>query len=66
MQQSCRKRRARDNQRRLEYYRKLTPALIQEAARTYLNTSNYVKVTLFPEKTSDQLIGIEEPLTLAG
>jgi zinc protease len=33
-----------------DYYRKLTPATIQEAARTYLNPQNVVKVTLFPEK----------------
>jgi zinc protease len=33
-----------------EYYKKLTPAAIQQAARTYLDTNNYVKVTLFPEK----------------
>jgi zinc protease len=31
-------------------YRKLTAASIQEAARKYLNTNRYVKVTLFPEK----------------
>jgi zinc protease len=28
----------------------ITPAFIQEAARTYLNTDNYVQVSLFPEK----------------
>jgi zinc protease len=33
-----------------EFYRKLDAATIQEAARTYLNTRNYVKVTLLPEK----------------
>jgi zinc protease len=32
-----------------EYYNKITPAIVQEAARKYLNTNNYVKVTLFPE-----------------
>jgi zinc protease len=36
-----------------DYYRKINPGMIQQAARTYLNTKNYVKVTLFPEKTSD-------------
>jgi zinc protease len=36
-----------------EYYKKLSAAAIQEAARTYLNTDNYVKVTLFPEKKTD-------------
>jgi len=30
--------------------RTLTPAMIQEAARTYLDTRNYVRVTLLPEK----------------
>jgi zinc protease len=33
-----------------EYYKKLTPALIQDAAKRYLNPANHVKVTLFPEK----------------
>ena len=33
-----------------EYYKKIDAAMIKEAARTYLNASNYVKVTLFPEK----------------
>ena len=32
-----------------EYYRKLTASAIQEAARQYLDTNNYVKATLFPE-----------------
>ncbi|HKW00569.1 MAG TPA: insulinase family protein [Vicinamibacterales bacterium] len=31
-------------------YNALTPAMVQEAAKTYFNTSNYVEVTLFPEK----------------
>ena len=31
-------------------YNALTPAIVQEAAKTYLNTNNYVEVTLFPEK----------------
>ncbi|MEX1129379.1 MAG: insulinase family protein [Vicinamibacterales bacterium] len=35
-----------------EYYKKLTPALIQDAAKRYLNPANHVKVTLFPEKKS--------------
>ncbi|HSB08127.1 MAG TPA: insulinase family protein [Blastocatellia bacterium] len=34
-----------------EYYRKLDGAMIQQAARTYLNTNTYVRVSLFPEKT---------------
>jgi zinc protease len=33
-----------------EFYKKLDAATVQLAARTYLNTSSYVKVTLFPEK----------------
>jgi zinc protease len=33
-----------------EYYKKIDAAMIQGAAKTYLNNSNYVKVTLFPEK----------------
>jgi zinc protease len=37
-----------------EYYKKLTPALIQAAAKRYLNPANHVKVTLFPEKKSEE------------
>jgi zinc protease len=33
-----------------ELFKKLDPASIQEAAKSYLNTKNYVKVTLVPEK----------------
>jgi zinc protease len=33
-----------------EFYRKLDAAAIQEAAKLYLNTQSFVKVTLFPEK----------------
>ncbi len=33
-----------------EFYKKLDAATIKEAAKTYLNTNQYVKVTLFPEK----------------
>ena len=33
-----------------DYYRKLDAAAIQQAAKTYLNTNRFVKVTLFPEK----------------
>lgn len=32
------------------YYEALTPAALQAAARTYLDTSRYVKVVLLPEK----------------
>jgi len=35
-----------------EYYNKITPAMVRDAARQYLNISNFVKVTLFPEKTA--------------
>jgi predicted Zn-dependent peptidase len=38
-----------------ELYRKtVTAALIQEAARTYLNKGNYVRVTLLPETPAPQ------------
>jgi zinc protease len=33
-----------------EYYNKIDKAMIQQAARTYLNTKSYVEVMLFPEK----------------
>ena len=33
-----------------EFYNKLDAATIQEAAKLYLDTKNFVKVTLFPEK----------------
>ena len=33
-----------------EYYQKIDKAMIQEAAKTYLNTNCYVEVMLFPEK----------------
>jgi zinc protease len=39
-----------------EAYKKLTPAAIQEAARTYLNPGNYVQVTLSPEKKPSESI----------
>jgi zinc protease len=39
-----------------EAYKKLTPAAIQEAARTYLNLDNYVLGTLFPEKKPSESI----------
>jgi zinc protease len=32
------------------FFDRLTPSMIQDAARQYLNTDRYVKVTLFPEK----------------
>jgi hypothetical protein len=32
------------------FYNRLTASMIREAAREYLNTDRYVKVTLFPEK----------------
>jgi zinc protease len=37
-----------------DFYNKITAATIQEAARTYLDTNNYVKVTLFPETKASQ------------
>ncbi len=33
-----------------EYYKKLTPAMLQDAAKRYLDSKNYVQVSLFPEK----------------
>jgi zinc protease len=33
-----------------DYYKKLDALMIQQAAKTYLNTNRYVKVTLVPEK----------------
>jgi zinc protease len=33
-----------------DFYKKLDKATIQQAAKTYLNTNSFVKVTLFPEK----------------
>lgn len=33
-----------------DYYKKLDKAMVQEAAKTYLNTKRYVEVMLFPEK----------------
>jgi zinc protease len=33
-----------------DFYRKLDAATVQEAAKLYLNTQSFVKVTLFPEK----------------
>ena len=33
-----------------EFYKKLDAATVQEAAKLYLDTKNYIKVTLFPEK----------------
>ncbi len=46
-------RRAEDPADILEYpdsLKKLRPAVVQDAARTYLNTGNYVRVRLVPEK----------------
>ncbi len=36
-----------------EYYKKLDAATIQQAAKTYLNSANRVRVTLMPEKKSE-------------
>ena len=33
-----------------EFYKKLDGATVQEAAKLYLDTKNFIKVTLFPEK----------------
>src|SRR6185369_15572636 len=37
-----------------DFYKKLDAATIKDAAKTYLNTNSYVKVTLFPEKKEPQ------------
>ena len=34
----------------VDYYKKIDGAMIQQSAKSYLNTNNYVKVTLLPEK----------------
>lgn len=39
-----------------DFYKKLDAATIKEAAKTYLNTNQYVKVTLFPEKKEPQKV----------
>ena len=33
-----------------EFYKKLDAATVKDAAKQYLNTQSFVKVTLFPEK----------------
>ena len=33
-----------------DFYNKIDKAMIQQAAKTYLNTNAYVEVMLFPEK----------------
>jgi hypothetical protein len=33
-----------------DYYKKIDKAIIQQAAKDYLNTNRYVEVMLFPEK----------------
>jgi zinc protease len=35
-------------------FQALSPQVIQEAARAYLNTNNYVRVTLYPEKEKEE------------
>jgi zinc protease len=37
-----------------ESFQALTSQMIQEAARTYLDTDNYVRVTLYPEKEKEK------------
>lgn len=37
-----------------DYLSTLSPAMIQEAARAHLNTGNYVRVSLFPEKEKEK------------
>ena len=38
-----------------DYYNKLDAATIQQAAKTYLNSANRIKVTLMPEKKAPGL-----------
>jgi hypothetical protein len=33
-----------------DFYKKLDAATVKDAAKQYLNTQSFVKVTLFPEK----------------
>ena len=35
-----------------DFYNKIDAATIRDAARLYLKNDNFVKVTLFPEKTA--------------
>jgi predicted Zn-dependent peptidase len=35
-----------------DYYRKIDATTVKDAAQKYLNNSNMVKLTLFPEKTA--------------
>jgi zinc protease len=37
-----------------QYYDRLTPSMLRDAARTYLNPNRYVEVTLLPEARSPQ------------
>jgi zinc protease len=46
-----------------EFYKELSATMIHEAARGYLNTNNYVQVTLFPEKEKENR-SLEELLSL--
>jgi zinc protease len=43
------------------YKRQVTAAMIQEAAKTYLNKGNYVRVTLLPETQASQ-VGLGETM----
>ena len=44
----------------LEHYRQITPAMIHDAAKLYLNPANHVTVTLFPEYQNDCGLGIAD------
>jgi len=35
-----------------DYYKKIDPTIVRDAARQYLKTENFVKVALFPEKVA--------------
>jgi zinc protease len=47
-----------------DFYNKIDAATIRDAARRYLNTDNFVKVTLFPEKAAAP--DLPEPRVAAG
>ena len=44
-----------------DFYKKLDAATVKEAAKTYLNTKSYIKVTLFPEKKESQKVSEATP-----
>ena len=49
-----------------EYYKKVDAAMVRDAAQTYLNTSRYVQVTLFPEKKTPAPNEVEGLVSASG